>query len=275
MAARLGEIPANEAFVGPYAQCVRHENVSPLTYRGTNSWVLAEPGEKRCVVVDPGPPDERCVARLAAACRRRGLEVAAILLTHDHFDHAGCASLASRVFSAPILSAKHGTLSEGPLVFDDMSLALEVVPLPGHSSDSVGIYVPDGDLVVTGDMLFAQSSTMVYWPDGRLEAYLNSLDKLAALVRDQGVRQLLTGHGPVIENPGMRIEQARRHRIQRLNQVVSAVRSGIPAEAEPLVDAVYNDVPPNLHEGALRSVNAQLRYAFDQGILEEHRERAR
>ena len=124
---------------------------------------------------------------------------------------------------------------------------------------------------VTGDVVFAQSPTMVCWPDGRMGDYLASLDVLGRLVAERGVERLLTGHGPVIENPSERIEQARRHRLQRLQQVVSAVRSGIPADAEALVEAVYNDVRPELHDGAVRSVNAQLRYAFDEGILQENR----
>ena len=33
--------PDNEAMVGPFAQCVRHPNATPLTYHGTNSWILA------------------------------------------------------------------------------------------------------------------------------------------------------------------------------------------------------------------------------------------
>ncbi len=37
------------------------------------------------------------------------------------------------------------------------------------------------------------------------------------------------------------------------------------------MEAVYNDVRPELHDGAVRSVNAQLRYAFDEGILQENR----
>ena len=135
----------------------------------------------------------------------------------------------------------------------------------------MGFYVEEGALVVTGDVVFAQSPTMVCWPDGRMGDYLASLDVLGRLVAERGVERLLTGHGPVIENPSERIEQARRHRLQRLQQVVSAVRSGIPADAEALVEAVYNDVRPELHDGAVRSVNAQLRYAFDEGILQENR----
>lgn len=280
-----GVIPANEAMVGQYAECVRHENVSPLTYKGTNTWILAAPGDDRCLVVDPGPADEACVDRIAAACRKRALSVAAIALTHRHPDHAGCAQTASEVLGAPVLCAPSprrevdpavicevdGDLEPGPLVVGGVSLAIEVVPLPGHSSDSVGFYVPDGDFVVTGDVIFAQSSTMVCWPDGRLDDYMDSLDRLAHLVDSQGVRQLLTAHGPVVEHPAERIDQARRHRVQRLNQVVAAVRSGIPANAEQLVDAIYNDVPATLHDGAVRSVNAQLRYAFDRGMLQENK----
>ena len=170
-----------------------------------------------------------------------------------------------------MLGVASGTLGPGPLELPGVSLAIEVVPLPGHSSDSVGFLVEEGALVVTGDVVFAQSPTMVCWPDGRMGDYLASLDVLGRMVAERGVERLLTGHGPVIENPSERIEQAHRHRLQRLQQVVSAVRSGIPADAEALVEAVYNDVRPELHDGAVRSVNAQLRYAFDEGILQENR----
>lgn len=262
--------PENEAMVGPFAQCVRHDNASPLTYRGTNTWILANSRQSDCVLVDPGPAGDRAVRAAEEACLHRGLKVRAIVLTHDHPDHAGCAEAAASALDAPVLGWRAGTLAPGPLAVPGVDLALEVVPLPGHSSDSVGIYVADGDLMVTGDMLFAQSSTMVCWPDGRLADYLDSLDKLLHFVEDRGVTRLCTAHGPVIENAAERIEAARTHRVRRLNQVVSAVRSGIPAQAEAVVEAIYNDVPANLHDGAVRSVNAQLRYAFDRGMLQEH-----
>lgn len=75
----------------------------------------------------------------------------------------------------------------------------------------------------------------------------------------------------MIENPSERIEQARRHRLQRLQQVVSAVRSGIPADAEALVEAVYNDVRPELHDRA-RSLGERPAAAMPstEGILQEN-----
>ncbi len=264
------DIPENGAVYGGVAQCVRHPNVSPLTYTGTNTWVLAAPGDGACIVVDPGPDDGEAPGRIAQVLARRGLSVAAVALTHGHPDHGGCAAVSGRLFGAPVLGGTGAPLAAGPLTLPGVSLAVEVVPLPGHSSDSVGFLVEEGGLVVTGDVIFAQSPTMVCWPDGRLDDYLASLDVLDALVAERGVERLLTAHGPVIENPAVRVGQARRHRMSRLRQVVTAVRSGIPADAETLVEAIYNDVRPDLHDGALRSVNAQLRYAYDHGLLQEH-----
>lgn len=268
--AAMRHTPENEAMVGPFAQCVRHDNATPLTYRGTNTWILANPREDNCVLVDPGPAGDAAVRAAREACRHRGLAVRAIVLTHDHPDHAGCAEAAAAAFDAPVLGWRAGTLPCGPFEVPGVGLSLEIVPLPGHSSDSVGIYVAEGDLMVTGDVLFAQSSTMVCWPDGRLADYLESLDRLHRFAEERGVTRLCTAHGPVIENVSERIEAARAHRARRLNQVVSAVRSGIPAQAEAVVEAIYNDVPDNLHDGAVRSVNAQLRYAFDAGMLQGH-----
>lgn len=261
--------PENGAMVGGWAQCVRHPNASPLTYRGTNTWILADPLAVACAVVDPGPDDAGCIDRIEAALAARGLKVAAVLLTHDHADHAGCAAACGTRWDVPVRGLRAGTLETGALIVEEAGLCLEVVALPGHSSDSVGFFVPDAALVVTGDVLFAQSSTMVCWPDGRMGDYLESLDALARFVDERGVRALATAHGPVIEDPRGRIEAARSHRVRRLNQVVAATRSGIPADPEALVEAIYNDVAPDLHEAAVRSVNAQLRYAFDAGLLQE------
>ncbi len=269
-AAKHIHTPLHESMVGAFAQCVRHPNASPLTYRGTNTWVLAAPGDVRCVLVDPGPADSAYVRRDVACLAQRGLDVAAIVLTHVHPDHAGCAHELADEVAAPVLCLADGSLAPGPLAIEGVTLAMQVLPLPGHSSDSAGLYVADDDFIVTGDVLFAQSSTMVCWPDGRLDDYLASLDALASFIEKHQVTRLLTAHGPVIEHPLERIDRARRHRLQRLQQVVTAVRSGIPARAEELVDAIYNDTPPELFEGAVRSVNAQLRYAFDKGILQEH-----
>lgn len=260
----------NGGQVGDYAYCVLAHNESPLTYIGTNTWVIGAPDAPGCVVVDPGPDDADHLQHVLDHIASTGKKLSAIITTHRHSDHAGGALSLSLLSGAPVLTQVDGLLPPGQLFINDIGVTIEVIPLPGHSSDSVGFYVKQGKFILTGDVIFRQSSTMVCWPDGVLAAYMNSLDRLAHFVENHDVELLLTGHGLVIEDPEDRIIRARAHRMKRLNQVVSAVRAGIPAQADALVDALYNDVDSSLMQGARRSVNAQLRFAYDSGLLEEH-----
>lgn len=245
-----------------------------MTSYGTNTWVLSHPDDSSCVVIDPGPKDSEHLERIIAACQTEGGDVAAIILTHDHDDHSAGAPALAELTGAPIMSRSAGTLPEGTLEIEGTSLKLEAISLPGHSSDSVGILLAEDHVFFTGDVIFARTPTLICWPDGSLAQYLDSLRKMASVITERGVERLLTGHGFVIEEPLDRIAVCRRHRVRRLNQVISAVKSGIPAQAEQLVDAVYNDTDPRLRDAAKLSINAQLRYAFDTGLLQEpHRRR--
>src|SRR4051812_32888883 len=80
------------------AYCVLAPNPSPMTLEGTNTWLLAEPGSRRAVVIDPGPEDPVHLDAVVAAAEERDLQVASVLLTHGHPDHAeGARAFADRV----------------------------------------------------------------------------------------------------------------------------------------------------------------------------------
>src|SRR5215469_7441588 len=72
--------------VTPRASLVLAPNPSPMTLDGTNTWVLAEPGSRRAVVIDPGPLHEGHLAAVIARADELGARVATILLTHGHPD---------------------------------------------------------------------------------------------------------------------------------------------------------------------------------------------
>lgn len=80
------ETPWCGGHVSARVWCVRANNPSPMTYVGTNSWIVAEPGAKECVVIDPAPAGEQ-VQRILATCGETGLRIGAIVATHDHPDH--------------------------------------------------------------------------------------------------------------------------------------------------------------------------------------------
>jgi glyoxylase-like metal-dependent hydrolase (beta-lactamase superfamily II) len=140
-------------------------------------------------------------------------------------------------------------------------LEVRVVATPGHTSDSLSFLVAEDRAVLTGDTVLGRGTTVVAHPDGKLGAYLDSLDRLHALAAEQEVRAVWPGHGPVLDDALAVLDFYRSHRRQRLEQVREAVRVlGGDASPRAVVEHVYVDVDPVLWGAAELSVRAQLDY---------------
>lgn len=246
--------------VTPYAAVVLARNPSPMTLEGTNSWVLRAPGERRSVVVDPGPDDHGHLAALAGTG-----PVALILLTHGHADHAAGAAGLHTLTGAPVRAVDPAHRIDGAGLADgDVvtagGLDVTVQATPGHTADSVCLVVEDS--VLTGDTILGRGTTVVAHPDGRLADYLDSLRRLAAL----GPRRVLPGHGPEQPDLAQVATAYLAHRIERLDQVRAAVEAHPgPVTPREIVETVYADVDPAVRWAAELSVQAQLDYlASDQ-----------
>lgn len=262
--------------VTPYASVLLADNPGPMTLDGTRSYVLSAPGAGSAVVVDPGPDDEAHVRALADAG-----PVELVLVTHRHADHTAGARRLHELTGAPVRAADPAYCHDGePLhggePIEAAGLRIEVLATPGHTADSVSFDVttPAGPpVVLTGDTVLGEGTTVVAEPDGSLRDYLASLDVLEQ--PGDGV-QALPGHGPVIGDLGDRVRQYRAHRLERLEQVRSALRSlgvetpdgGAPVAddlADRVVSLVYADVDPSVRDAARQSVVAQLAYLFAAG----------
>src|SRR5690349_3586871 len=185
---------------GERARCVLAPNANMMTLDGTNTWVLREPGARRSVVIDPGPPDAEHLDRVAAAAG----EVGVVLLTHHHLDHSEAArAFAERMGCGvraldPAYQLGDEGLGDGDVVEVD-GLEIRIVGTPGHTADSLSFWVPAENAVLTGDTVLGRGTTVVAHPDGRLGAYLDSLDRLHALAESREVTTIWPGHGPVID----------------------------------------------------------------------------
>lgn len=252
------------------AHCVLAPNPSPMTLDGTNSWVLAEPGAARAVVVDPGPADEAHLRRVLEAVRAGGRSVALTLLTHGHADHAAGAARFAELSGSPVRALDPGLrLGEEGLAGGDVvevdGLELRVVGTPGHTSDSLSFHLPGDGAVLTGDTVLGRGTTVVAHPDGRLGDYLDSLRRLRSLAADDGVHTVLPGHGPVLGDAQGALEFYLTHRAERLAQVEAAVAAGYRTPAE-VVAHVYADVDRAVWPAAELSVRAQLEYLRERGV---------
>lgn len=253
------------------ATCVLAPNASPMTLDGTNTWVLAEPGAERAVVVDPGPADERHLRAVRDAVVGQGRRVGLTLLTHGHPDHAEGAERFAELTGSPV-RARDATLRRGGEVLAAGEvvaldgLELTVLPTPGHTADSVSLLLSADRAVLTGDTVLGRGTTMVSHPEGDLGDYLDSLRRLRALAADDGVGTVLPGHGPVLRDARGALDYYLVHRAKRLAQVESAVEAGYRTPAE-VVAHVYADVDRSLWPAAEQSVRAQLDYLREHGLV--------
>jgi glyoxylase-like metal-dependent hydrolase (beta-lactamase superfamily II) len=241
-----------------------------MTLDGTNTWLVAEPGADRGVVIDPGPLDEGHLAAVLATAEQQGIRVAEILLTHGHPDHSeGAARLAELAgCGVRALDPAHRLGSEGLVEGDVVTtggLELRVLATPGHSWDSLSFVLPADDLVLTGDTILGRGTTVVAHPDGTLGDYLDSLARLRGLVEAGEVSRVLPAHGPVLDDARGVVEFYLEHRAQRLAQVEEAVALG-DTTAREVVERVYADVDRNLWWAAEMSVRAQLDYLRERGV---------
>lgn len=243
------------------AFCVLEGNANPMTLDGTNTWVLMAPGGSEAIVVDPGEDDEPHLRAVLDHVACRDARVVRIVLTHGHLDHAGGVDRFVAMTGAPVSAVGRGAddLADGD-VLRAAGVELRAVTTPGHTADSVSFVVEGDGALLTGDTVLGRGTSVVAHPDGELAAYLDSLDRLAAITQPpDGAVTILPGHGPVVPDAAAMVGYYRTHRRERLAQVREALAAGC-VSADDVVERVYAEVDRAVWPAARLSVLAQLDY---------------
>ena len=178
--------------------------VIPVGPIQTNCYILEDESSHIAAIIDPGEEAQRILSLIGPDTK-----VEYILLTHGHYDHttavpqlhaalpdakmyihpADAHGAGSRLF--PLASQVDDLLvyNEGDtLPFGD--LTIEVLHTPGHSPGSVVLKV--GEVLFTGDTLFAGDCGRTDLPGGSYEEILQSLKRLGQL---EGNFHVCPGHG--------------------------------------------------------------------------------
>ncbi|MEM7470983.1 MAG: MBL fold metallo-hydrolase [Pseudomonadota bacterium] len=255
-------------------------NASPMTYRGTNTYLI---GHRDIAVIDPGPPDEAHLKAIMDALEGHQ-RISHIFVTHSHIDHSPLAMVLAQFTGAKVhafgssksgraeVMEKFGQLGGGEGIDEtflpDKTLShleevsgsdwtLRALHTPGHLGNHL-CYELDWDEfsghVFTGDLVMGWATSIVSPPDGHLTDFMNSL-RLLESRPDHGTYH--PGHGAQIEDPRGRVYGLTQHRLARESQIITTLskREGTAAD---LAARIYVDLDPNLLPAAARNVLAHL-----------------
>jgi glyoxylase-like metal-dependent hydrolase (beta-lactamase superfamily II) len=239
---------------------VRADNPSPLTLTGTNTWLV---GRDPCWVVDPGPADvpSHVSAVRAAVASRGGL--GGVALTHDHGDHAGAVPALVGSSGIPVLAARYSGATTLIGDGDAFGPSLHAIAVPGHAPDLL-CFALGAEVCFTGDAVLGEGSVFIAPDPGALAGYLAGLGRLRA----HGFRFLAPGHGPVVEDPIAKLDEYISHRLDREARLVRALDAG-DRSVDALLDAAWDDVPPELRLPATITLFAHLDKLAEEGRLPE------
>jgi glyoxylase-like metal-dependent hydrolase (beta-lactamase superfamily II) len=251
-------------------------NPSPFTFYGTGTYLI---GQKDLVIIDPGPDDDAHLLALMKAID--GRNVSHILITHPHADHSPLATKLSGATGAKIWGKAetkgHKPISHETEEGDDFGFIpdfeihdgqiiqangfeIECIATSGHTSGHFCFGLACENALFSGDHIMGWSTSVILPPDGNMNQYIASLEKV--LARDFGI--LYPTHGAPIPSPLDFINAYIAHRLERETQILQCLQNGI-TQISQMVPILYANVDKRLWPAAARSLHAHLIRLVENG----------
>jgi glyoxylase-like metal-dependent hydrolase (beta-lactamase superfamily II) len=254
-------VPGEVVQINGLVRRITAPNPGMMTGPGTNAYIL---GREALAVIDPGP-------EIAAHCDvlvdAVGGRLRWILCSHTHVDHSPNARALKAATGAEVLGfatvpqdGRQDTafkpdraLTDGD-VLETPEFRLRALHTPGHASNHLCYFLEEQKLLFTGDHVMQGSTVVISPPDGDMIVYLASLERLLGFEQSA----FAPGHGHVIEKTHDEVRRLLAHRQKREQKVVAAFSGKNPATIDELVPVAYDDVAPQVHPVARRSLHAHL-----------------
>lgn len=242
-------------------------NPTMMTGPGTNTYLL---GKQEVAVLDPGPFSESHIAAIRDAAPG---PVRWILVTHTHRDHSQAARALAEITGAQQIgrAAPPGpwqderfvpdtSMDDGDRLCTD-EFTLRAIHTPGHASNHLCYLHEELGWLFTGDHVMNGATVVIDPPDGNMNDYLLSLNRL----KQFDLTRLAPGHGELLDDPYGEVDWIIEHRTDRETRVIAELSAYVEKTEDELVRRVYEEVDPHLHPVATRSLLAHLIKLEEEG----------
>jgi len=261
---------ATPEFIGTFTA----NNPGIMTLQGTNQYVV---GKESGLVIDVALGDDGNMDGILEQAEAMGIKkIEKILLTHIHSDHCGGALALRKRCGAKlgIHRSRKGYLGSEDFQYDDNDRIsfgdgeLHVLHTPGHESGHCCFYEGADKVLFSGDNILGYGTAVIHPPDGNMTDYMKTLERLLGF----DISLILPGHGPMIGKPEAKIREYLKHRIEREQQVLTALRSGRNTTGD-ITETIYVDVSAPLKRVAEFSVLAHLEKLMREGRVKREGDR--
>lgn len=245
---------------------LRSPTLPPATH--TNVYLVSH--ADRWLLVDAaGDGSDASIEPLYAAIETYcGGRLHGVLITHEHRDHhLGLSAVAARFPDARVyahaeviarLESEHPRVDWVAARDGDELYGLELLLTEGHARGHFSALGPG--YVLCADMLSGLGTIVVAPPDGDMQAYFASLERLASL----GDLVALPSHGGAAPSIRARAEEYLQHRRARESMIFDALSDSHVRTLGEVTARAYADVPVMLHPLAEHSCLAHLLKLVDE-----------
>jgi len=160
----------------------------------SNCYVLGEKKNSDAIIIDPGDMEENILECIES----NEFNLKAVFVTHDHIGHVHGLRTLQRIYDIEVYAINRQVMgSETTLVKDGDrieigSFDIEVISIPGHSSDSA-VFLVNRRLLFTGDVL---TSGLVGSTDSAYGESTQMSKLRSRLLSLPGDYTVFPGHGP-------------------------------------------------------------------------------
>lgn len=257
---------ATPDFIGKFTA----DNPGIMTLQGTNQYIV---GRDSGLVIDVALSADSNMDGILEQAEAMGVKkIDKILLTHIHNDHCGGALALRKRCGAKlgIHRSRKGYLGGEDFQYDDNDRIsfgdgeLHVLHTPGHESGHCCFYEDGDKILFSGDNILGYGTAVIHPPDGNMTDYLKSLERLLGF----DISLILPGHGPLIGKAEAKIREYIKHRLEREQQVLAALRSERNTISD-ITQKIYVDVSAALQRVAEFSVQAHLEKLMREGRVKK------